>query len=136
MSENNKSIDFEKISAHWIESSDEDFETMLSLFETKHYHWALFVGHLCLEKLLKALYIRKYNDSVPFIHNLYRLSEMTDLDLSDETKVHWLFTITAFNLNARYDDYKKNFYQKCTKEFTKEWTENITKLRLWILEKF
>jgi len=31
---------------------------MQSLLENRHYTWALFVGHLVLEKLLKALYVK------------------------------------------------------------------------------
>jgi hypothetical protein len=42
--------------------------------------------------------------------------------------------ITKFNLNARDDDYKHNFYVLCTAEFTAEWAEIIKQLRLWIKE--
>jgi HEPN domain-containing protein len=38
----------------WVQSSDLDFDAMLSLYEAKHNNWALFVGHLVVEKLLKA----------------------------------------------------------------------------------
>ncbi|MBW8050902.1 MAG: HEPN domain-containing protein [Cytophagales bacterium] len=44
-------MDTQKITTHWIESSDKDFETMNHLFQTKDYHWALFLGHLVIEKL-------------------------------------------------------------------------------------
>ncbi|MEA3447296.1 MAG: hypothetical protein U9Q98_02450 [Bacteroidota bacterium] len=44
----------------------------------------------------------------------------------------WLDNITTFNLNARYDDYKKEFYSICTQEYTKFWIEAINKLRTWI----
>lgn len=43
--------------------------------------------------------------------------------------------ITTFNINARYDDYKKNFYLLCTAEFTSGWIEKIKTLRLWLKEK-
>ena len=39
-----------------------------------------------------------------------------------------------FNINARYDDYKQEFYKKCTPEFTEQWIDNIGVLRLWIKE--
>jgi len=51
---NGKGIDYEKIITHWINTSDEDFSTMNSLFQLKIYHWALFMGHISTEKLLKA----------------------------------------------------------------------------------
>ena len=46
MSDDNKKIDVDKIVKHWIDTSDEDFKTMLDLFESKSYSWALFLGHI------------------------------------------------------------------------------------------
>jgi hypothetical protein len=48
----------------------------------------------------------------------------------------WLDEITSFNLNARYDDYKKEFYKLCTPDYTKNWIEKIKKIRTWITEMF
>jgi hypothetical protein len=49
----------------------------------------------------------------PSIHNLLRLAEKAELSLTDDIKKQ-LVTITAFNINARYDDYKMSFKKKCT----------------------
>lgn len=43
-----------KIIKYWVEGSDDDFKTMIAMLETKRYSWALFIGHLMIEKLLKA----------------------------------------------------------------------------------
>lgn len=55
MSENKSKIDVEKIVTHWIETSDNDFNTMLTLYEAKTFGWSLFLGHISIEKLIKAL---------------------------------------------------------------------------------
>lgn len=68
-----KEIDKEKLIKFWIESSDEDFDTMIAMFETRRFNWALFVGHLMIEKLLKALFVKINSEYPPFIHNLLRL---------------------------------------------------------------
>ena len=44
---------------YWIESSDEDYEAMKVLFNNHKNTWCLFIGHLVIEKLLKALYLKK-----------------------------------------------------------------------------
>ena len=36
----------------------------------------------------------------------------------------WLDEITSFNLNARYDSFKREFYKLCTPEYTSGWIEN------------
>lgn len=131
MTDNNSSIDVEKIVKHFIETSDDDFKTMLSLYDSKSFGWSLFLGHISVEKLLKAVYVNKYRKHAPFLHNLYRLAELSNIDLTDEQS-DWLDKVTSFNLNARYDDYKREFYSLCTPEFAKEWIEKIKILREWI----
>jgi len=121
----------DKLIKYWIDGSDDDFETMTAMFESKRYSWSLFIGHLMFEKLLKAYYVKIKSDYPPFIHNLLRLAEKADLELSDDQREQ-LVTITAFNINARYDDYKMSFKNQCTLEFTIEWINKLKKMRLWI----
>ncbi len=126
-----ESLDFEKIKQHWIETSDKDFNTMNHLFKSKDFQWALFIGHIVLEKLLKACVVHSQNKHAPFTHDLSRLAKIADLNLS-ENQMDWLDTISTFNLNARYDSYKEAFYKKCTQEFARQWIEKITEIREWI----
>ncbi len=59
------------------------------------------------------------------------LAEKNELELTKEQKI-LLDTITKFNLEARYDDYKKVFKQNCTEEFTIEQIKNIKEVREWL----
>jgi HEPN domain-containing protein len=124
-------LDSNKIKNHWIATSNDDFKTMNKLFKSKSYNWALFVGHISLEKLLKALYVKLHKQHAPPIHNLYRLAELCKIELTTNYS-DWLDTITSFNINARYDDYKKEFYNLCTKEYAILWIDRIKELRTWI----
>jgi HEPN domain-containing protein len=51
-------IDTDKIVNHYRESSEDDFNTMMSLYNSKSYNRSLFIGHITLEKLIKALYVK------------------------------------------------------------------------------
>lgn len=133
MSDNKSNIDVDRIVKHWIETSDDDLNTMLTLFNSKSFIWSLFLGHISTEKLLKALYVKRFREHAPFTHNLYRLGELIGLEMSDEYS-DWFDEITSFNLNARYDDYKKEFYKLCTPEYTQAWIEKIKTIRTWIKE--
>lgn len=128
-------LNVEKVVNHWLETSEQDFETMIKMFDSKSYNWALFIGHISVEKLLKALFVKKNNKHAPFTHNLYRIAELSKIDM-DEEQADLLDEITSFNLNARYDDYKRQFYNLCTKEYTEEWLDKITILRKWIKTQF
>jgi len=127
-------IDIEKIYNHWIITSDKDYLTMINLFNSKDFHWSLFIGHIVIERLLKACVVKETQDHAPFTHDLTKLSKIAGLNFAEEY-LDWLDTISTFNLNARYDSYKEAFYKKCTYEFTLEWIDKIKTLRSWIKEK-
>jgi len=124
-------VKIDKIIKHWSETSDDDLQTMKQLFQSKSYHWALFIGHISTEKIIKALFVKIHEKHPPRIHNLYRLAELCNLSLTDQY-ADWLDTITTFNIKARYDDYKKEFYNLCNKEFTKLWISRIKEIQKWI----
>ena len=107
---------------------------MNHLFESKDFEWALFMGHLYIEKLLKACFVSKKNEIPPFINNLLRLAELSEIELSDEKNLFFA-TVTTFNINARYDDYKENFRKLCNEEFTGFWLNKIKDNRQWIKSK-
>ncbi len=48
---------------YWINSSDRDYESMKKNFEINQFTWALFIGHLTIEKLLKGLYVKNHQDN-------------------------------------------------------------------------
>lgn len=39
---------------HWVTMADSDYDTMMDLYKSKRDNWTLFLGHLVIEKLLKA----------------------------------------------------------------------------------
>lgn len=118
---------------YWITSSDRDYESMIKNYEIKQYTWSLFIGHLTIEKLLKALYtkINFENPYPPKIHNLNLLAQKCNLEL-DERKSKILINCNSFNISARYEDYKNEFYEKCTEEYTTEQINNIKEIREWL----
>jgi HEPN domain-containing protein len=126
-------IDKNQLIKYWVDSSDDDFETMIAMYDTKRYTWALFIGHLLVEKLLKAYYVKVNGTIPPFIHNLLRLAEKCQLNLNEDQR-NFFATVTAFNINTRYDDYKMSFKKKCTKEFAFEQIGYLKLHRLWIKE--
>jgi HEPN domain-containing protein len=130
---NKKQFEKQKIIDYWMVSSDDDYDTMIAMLNTKRYSWSLFLGHLVIEKLLKAYFVKINEDYPPFVHNLLRLAMDSNIKVTDDLK-YKLTTISAFNINARYDDYKKSFQKRCSPEFTFEWVDNIKELRLWIIK--
>lgn len=111
---------------YWFKSADEDYDTMLYMKAGKKNTWCLFMGHLVIEKLLKGLYAKNNPDDpiAPKIHNLILLSQKANLEVPTEIREK-IQTINTFNISARYDDYKRNFDEKCTDDYTSEQVKNI-----------
>ena len=78
--------------------------------------------------------MKSKNDFPPLIHDLRRICEKANIELDENQKII-LDSISRFNINARYDDYKQVFYKLCTDSFTNEWIEKIKELRLCIKKK-
>lgn len=116
---------------YWMDSAEKDFKTMNDLYQTKNYSWALFMGHLVIEKLLKALYVKQKEEYPPMVHDLRRICEKADVKPDFQRQI-LQDSITRFNINARYDDYKQSFNKLCTDSFTAEWIDKIKDCRLWI----
>ena len=117
---------------YWLSSSNEDWEMALDIAEkNKRKYFALFVGHLSLEKLFKALFVKQFNLTPPYKHDLYILAEKLKIDLSEEV-ISDLKIINEFNIQSRYPDYKNEFYKKCTKEFVETELKRIEKHRKWL----
>jgi len=122
------------IIAYWIESSEANYQSMHNMFTNREYVWSLFVGHLCIEKLLKAHYVKNIDTIAPRVHDLYKLAIRCNLDMSEE-QMDALLYVTLFNIEARYEDYKRDFFKKCTKDFTDFNIKKIEGLRQWLLNK-
>lgn len=80
---------------------------------------------------MKALYIKKFDKSSPYIHNLVRIAKKCGLEFDDELASD-LGEISMFNINARYDDYKLKFHEKADLEYTKLYLGKIIKIKKWI----
>jgi len=117
---------------YWLTSAENDWVVANHLFEKGDYPYALFFGHLTLEKILKAIFVKKTNESPPLTHRLVFLAEKAGLPASPE-QFELLEIVTDFNLEARYPDERFSFFEKCTAEFTKDSISKIEEFRKWLL---
>lgn len=125
-------MDTVKYMNNWLESAERDLKTADSLFLNAKYDWCLFIGHLVIEKTLKALYMKKQNKVPPKTHNLIKLAKSLEIDLAEE-QIALLLRINDFNIEARYPDERDSFHNLCTMEFTQEYLEKIKEIYRWLL---
>lgn len=124
-------MDQKEIIDFWASEAEESLDVAKHLFEKKDYSYSLFFGHLSVEKMIKAVLVKNTNQPAPRSHNLLRLAKEAQIEITDEQK-HALIRITAFNLEARYPDYKKEFRKKCTRQFTAMELQKAEEVFVWL----
>ncbi len=127
-------FDVDKTIKFWAEGAIYDLETGKSLLESKRYPYALFFGHLALEKILKAFAVKATAEHAPFTHSLTFLASKTGIGIP-ESILDKLAEYTEFHLESRYPDEKKDFYQKCTEEFACKKFAEIEEVYQWLIRR-
>lgn len=121
------------IESFWKTEAEEALQVADHLIEKNDYSYALFFGHLAIEKLLKGIYVRKNKEHAPPVHNLLRLAKLAGIKVPQD-KVDVLIEISAFNIESRYPDIKRDFRTKCTEEYTMKQISNIKGVFQWLDE--
>ncbi|MDT3740441.1 MAG: HEPN domain-containing protein [Candidatus Kapabacteria bacterium] len=116
---------------YWLRISELDIPVMEHLYNSGDYHYSLFIGHLALEKILKAHFVKFNADSPPKTHDLLKLAQKSGLNLSDEQQ-KFLLEVNNFNIEARYPDEKLSFYLSSTKEYATNKIKQIMELHSWL----
>lgn len=124
-----------KIIDYWRQTAEHDYKTMTGLFRIKRYSDSLFYGHIVLEKILKAWVVFNTKKGSPYSHNLTKLAELADLDLTNK-EWNLLDEVNRFNIRARYPDYKLQIYKLSTKPYTEKYLKAIKLLYKKLCQEF
>jgi len=114
-----------------IPIQEHNYETAKFLLKGKRYPECFFFCHLALEKILKALVVKQTKTHAPYIHKLVELAELAKVGLSP-SQIDNLTTVTEFNIAARYNEIKFNFYKRCDKSYTEKYFLISKNLFLWL----
>lgn len=131
MSMGSEDFDAQAVAEYWFAEAQETLRAADHLIEKGDFSFALFFGHLAVEKMLKGLHAVRQNQHAPPIHNLLRLAKAAGLE-PDEAQTEILIRITAFNIEARYPDPKREFRRKCTPEYAAEQMAAIREVLAWL----
>ena len=92
----------QRVILSFLYSARKELEVARGLFKHKHYAHALFLCHLVLDKILKALVLKRTKELAPQIHDLRRLAEKAGLIFTEEQGKE-LDIISTFSIRARYE---------------------------------
>lgn len=116
---------------YWREHAQYDFETAESLLSSGRFPYCLFMCHLAIEKILKCIIVDSTQSHAPYTHNLVELASKSGREFSYEQK-SLIAELNEFNLEARYPDWKRDFYKTATREFTSAYLNKTKELLVWL----
>jgi HEPN domain-containing protein len=119
---------------YWLAGAEYDMSVADAMLEKEKYPYALFMGHLALEKLLKALVVKKTKEHAPYTHSLSLLAQKSNTEFSKSILKH-LARFMEFHFEARYPREQKKFYRKCTKEFANKKIKEMKEVFAWLKER-
>jgi HEPN domain-containing protein len=119
---------------HWLNSAEKDWEIMEYLLKGKKYVHALFFGHLYLEKLAKALWVKNRDENIPpKIHNLLKLLKEGDIELIQEQQM-FLLKLNQYQIEGRYPEDIDKLYKFTNSKIATEYLNEIKKLKKCFLK--
>ncbi len=127
-------MELEKTVRYWSDGAAYDLETGEALLQAGKYPYALFFGHLALEKLLKALVVKGTGSHAPLTHSLPALASKSGIAVP-EAMMDQLAEITEFHIESRYPDDRREFYALCTEAFARAKNREIRDIYSWLTQK-
>jgi HEPN domain-containing protein len=117
---------------NWIASSNYDMQTAKAMSETGRYLYVVFICHLAMEKMLKALLSQKYpQDIPPKIHNLITLAQKAGIKPPDNLKDFFL-RIDNVSVVTRYPEDMRALAKDFNKESAKLILSETRKILKWL----
>ncbi len=106
--------------AHWKETSEDDLLSANALYDAGRYTYCSFTCHLSIEKILKAHWVKCKEDNFPpRTHNLIQLLSHIQVEV-EENDVDFMQEMNDWNIEGRYPDYQRFFYQLCTQSYVEK----------------
>jgi len=126
--------DKQKYIDHWKNQATEDWKGADLLFAGKHYSLALFISHLVIEKICKALWIRdNVSDTPPKTHNLLYLLSKTRVFIPENIGL-LIHDANRFQIEGRYEEYRLEIESLITEEFASQNFNSFKIIFTWIIK--
>ena len=72
---------------NWVATANYDLRTADAMYKAGRYLYVVFMCHLAIEKMLKAILAQRYPEDVPpKIHNLINLAQRTEITLPENLR--------------------------------------------------
>lgn len=123
----------EKIIKNWISLAKYDLETAEAMLNAGRYLYVAFMCQQAIEKILKACYVKEFNDTPPYTHNLLRLAkELSFFSKIGSDKLEHVEVLNAYYIESRYTEDLGELVAVLTEEKAREILDSTKGLFEWL----
>ena len=115
----------------WFFQSDYDLETAYQMLQSGRNVYCVFMCHLSLEKALKGLFIKKFNEFPLKLHDLIYFVNRMSLS-PEETHLTFLMWLNRMAIITRYPENLRSMIKLFSKKQTSNVYEQTKTIQQWI----
>jgi HEPN domain-containing protein len=115
----------------WLRQAEYDIQTAEAMLQAERYIYTVFMCHLAIEKMFKALYTKRLNKIPPKTHELVYFIKKLSLNLPEDI-AEFIGTLSEAHIVTRYPDELSKVLQYFPKDKTEEILSKSKEVVQWI----
>jgi len=122
-----------KNTKNFIKSSEYDLNTAQFMFDTGRFIYVIFMCHLSLEKILKAIIAEITQNILPKSHNLIYLLKLSSIELPKEF-IDFIAKINNASIVTRYPEDFSRILDAYPENIAREYLSATKEIHQWLKE--
>jgi HEPN domain-containing protein len=119
----------------WLKQADYDMDTAEAMFQSGRYFYAVFMCHLSIEKSLKGLYTKVWDEIPPKTHNLLYLLDKIGKKPEHELE-RFVIKLNTASVATRYPDDLAKIQAAYTEDITQNMITTTKEVLAWVKTQF
>jgi HEPN domain-containing protein len=115
----------------WVEQARYDLDTARAMLKSGRYLYVLFCCQQAVEKILKAIIVRRTMDFPPRIHNLLRLAEIAGIKM-EPAREDLLGELSGYYIQSRYPEEIESLAQATSREIAQDALDKTEEVIEWL----
>ena len=118
---------------NWASLAEYDLVTAKAMLKSGRYVYVAFTCQQAIEKILKAVYVKRKNGTPPYTHNLTKLADDIGVlsELSDQHH-KMLETLNLYYIQSRYAEHIERLASELSKTSARLILSETGKLYAWL----
>ena len=120
-----------KTAQNWLETSEYDLTTAEHMLKTGRHLYVVYLCHLSIEKILKAIVAENQDGLPPKTHNLYHLVKLISLEIPSQFK-QIVADLNSASLPVRYPEDLQKLSSQYTQKVAEVYLNQTKECHSWL----